>query len=109
MGNTCSKKKSALPVTSVNDGKSFRANMVQEKQLLDVFHVYNVVKVLGEGTMGAVSCVRKKASAVGGSAYPRTNEESAPSHVLEQSNDKVYALKGIKLSMISVRINQIKA
>ena len=103
MGNTCSKKERGVEVVKSDDGKSFRANMLQEKQLLDVFHVYDVVKVLGEGTMGAVSCVRKKGSAVGGSSYRRKDEGSAPSYVFEQSNDKVYALKGIKLSMISVR------
>lgn len=100
--------------TTSNDyGSSVRQNMIFSASFRgDVSKYYDIVRVLGEGSMGSVSLVRKKNDFVGGSAYTsrrkgffgRVIEErkKAPLEVIGESNSKHYALKSIILSRVSV-------
>eukprot|EP00551_Chaetoceros_affinis_P005609 CAMPEP_0203673750 /NCGR_PEP_ID=MMETSP0090-20130426/13623_1 /ASSEMBLY_ACC=CAM_ASM_001088 /TAXON_ID=426623 /ORGANISM="Chaetoceros affinis, Strain CCMP159" /LENGTH=524 /DNA_ID=CAMNT_0050539461 /DNA_START=225 /DNA_END=1799 /DNA_ORIENTATION=+ len=77
----------------------------------DVSKYYEVLKVLGEGSMGSVACARKRKEYVGGSAYTKRKRgwfgrvveerEDAPLEVIGDSNMKLYALKSIILSRVS--------
>lgn len=78
----------------------------------DVKKYYSIVKVLGEGSMGSVSLAKKNRSFVGGSAYTKTRkgwfgrtvEErvNPPEEVISESETKLFALKSIILSRVSV-------
>ena len=103
-----------LKDSRANDyGSSVRQNMIFSASFRgDVSKYYEIVRVLGEGSMGSVSLVRKKNEFVGGSAYTsrrkgffgRVIEErkKAPLEVIGESNSKHYALKSIILSRVSV-------
>jgi len=93
---------------------SVRQNMIfNTSNRGDVSKYYEVLKVLGEGSMGSVSCARKRNEYVGGSAYTKTKKgwfgrvveerKDAPLEVIGESNMKLYALKSIILSRVSVR------
>ena len=56
-----------LPESATLKEPSLRRNMTQDKKN-DVFTYYESVKVLGIGTMGSVTLVRKKKELIGGSA-----------------------------------------
>lgn len=92
--------------------KSLKKNLMREQKNRDVFKYYEVTKVLGEGSMGAVSAARKKDSAIGGSAYRKNGffrmfgkKKSAfvdtSSSVRASVHNTDYALKTIQLSRIS--------
>jgi len=111
MGNLCNGKVEGKDKNSISD----RQNIIYNTINRDVWDYYEKEKILGEGSMGTVSCVRKKDWAVGGSAYkePKQNRKkfhllsrygkkpNAPSIVISQSLNKRYALKSITLSRIS--------
>ena len=57
--------------------------------------------------MGSISLIRKKQEVVGGSAYKNKKfgkGEKAPSEVVREGTGKVYALKSILLTKVSVRL-----
>ena len=78
----------------------------------DVKKYYDIVRVLGEGSMGSVSLARKKQDFVGGSAYTSKRKglfgrmiekrKKAPLEVIDDSKAKLYAVKSIILSRVSV-------
>lgn len=87
-----------------------RKNLVFNTSNRDVHDYYQIVRVLGEGSMGSVACVQKKAEAVGGSAYTVKKsgwfgktimKKKVPEQVLDGSNHKWYALKSIIISRVS--------
>lgn len=92
--------------------KSMKGNLLREQRGRDVFKYYEVTKVLGEGSMGAVSAARKKESVIGGSAY-KESERGVFSRMFGKKKSafvdtsaasehkKDYALKTIQLSRIS--------
>ena len=96
--------------TKSSANRALRFNLVHKTHNRNVFDYYEVLSVLGEGSMGAVSSVRKKDDAVGGSAYKNKKikfigkRTTAPPHVVEGSSKKKYALKSIIMSRVSVRI-----
>ena len=88
-----------------------RSNLIFNTINRDITNYYEIVKKLGEGSMGSVACVRKKAGAIGGSAYT-TNKKTwfghiqmrkkrVPDDVMTRSEKKLYALKSIIISRIS--------
>lgn len=64
MGNCFAAEESVVSEEEKNN--SLRRNMLRSRDD-DVYKYYEVIKNLGEGSLGAVSSARKKA--VGGSAY----------------------------------------
>jgi len=86
---------------------SLRANMVHNTKDRDVYDYYHIERIIGEGSMGSVSLVKKKDEKVGGSAYKRkgllfgTKNKTAPKEVLDDAKTKVYALKSILLTKVS--------
>lgn len=78
----------------------------------DIKKYYDKVKLLGEGSMGSVALVQKKENFVGGSAYTTSKKgwfnrvvkvrKKAPSNVVKEGQRKMYALKSIILSRVSV-------
>jgi len=103
-----------LPVNGISTDISTttRSNLVFNTTNRDVSDYYEVIKILGEGSMGSVSCVRKKENAVGGSAYRESrrgffglyrfsHQRKAPESVIKSANSKLYALKSIILSRVS--------
>jgi serine/threonine protein kinase len=78
----------------------------------DISKYYQVLKVLGEGSMGSVSLVKKRKEYVGGSAYTKqrrgffgrivSERSAAPADVIHDGNSRFYALKSIILSRVSV-------
>jgi serine/threonine protein kinase len=73
---------------------------------------YETLRTVGEGSMGSISLARKREEHIGGSAYTRTRtgcfgrivkeKRKPPTEVLDGGNTKLYALKSIILSRISV-------
>jgi len=102
MGNNCYKPKS-FDNENRNSTISLRNNMLLTTTNRDVNDYYEVIKVLGEGSMGSVSSARKKSGHAGGSAYKKKFlfGKKPPKNVVEESNKKVYALKSILLSKVS--------
>ena len=107
-----SKDHAIIKVDSAASGKSTtRSNLVFNTTKRNVSDYYTVVRMLGEGSMGSVACVRKKYNAVGGSAYTVKKKnwfggksivrKSIPMDVLYDSYYKLYALKSIILSRVS--------
>lgn len=106
MGNNC---------TSTSDGEvmiteainKLRSNMIHNTRHRDVYKYYEVMHMLGEGSMGSVTCVRKRPAAVGGSAYKGKGvfgfhrRLTPPKNVVDTGQKKIYALKSIILSRIS--------
>lgn len=78
----------------------------------DISKYYQVLKVLGEGSMGSVSLAKKRKEYVGGSAYTKqrrgffgrtvSERRAAPDDVIHDGNARFYALKSIILSRVSV-------
>jgi len=112
MGN-CNGSEESIKSTAFASAhtKTTRGNLVFNTTNRDVGDHYEVVHLLGEGSMGSVACVKKKAGAVGGSAYTvKTNgwfgkkvtkRKKVPDNVVEGTNNKLYALKSIILSRVS--------
>ena len=112
MGN-CNGSEESVKSTAFGSANTntTRGNMVFNTTNRDVGEYYEVVKLLGEGSMGSVACVKKKAGAVGGSAYTVqksgwfgkkvTTRKKVPDNVIEGTNNKLYALKSIILSRVS--------
>lgn len=115
MGN-CTEKLDVvdLPANGISTeiSTTTRSNLVFNTTNRDVSDYYEVIKILGEGSMGSVSCVRKKETAVGGSAYRETrrgffglykfiHRRKVPESVVNSANSKLYALKSIILSRVS--------
>jgi len=104
-------------LTSKDRPKTSAANNVRQNLIFttthrgDISKYYEVVQLLGEGSMGSVSCARKKVDAVGGSAYTKMekglfgrmvkHKVQKPKDVIDDSNFKRYALKSIILSRVS--------
>jgi len=103
---------------TTSEDRSIHNNILRIQTKADVFKKYEVVEVLGSGSMGAVSKVRIKESKLGGSAFKakpkgfvdkikkkiRTvtntksdNDKPRP----KQSQDYFYALKSIQLDRVS--------
>jgi serine/threonine protein kinase len=111
MGNCNGILEESIKATAFNPPKSTRGNLVFNTSNRNVADYYEVVRILGEGSMGSVACVRKKPDAVGGSAYTVkksglfgmrvTSRKKVPEDVIEDSNSKLYALKSIILSRVS--------
>lgn len=112
MGN-CNGSEESVKSTAFGSANTntTRGNMVFNTTNRDVGEYYEVVRLLGEGSMGSVACVKKKAGAVGGSAYTVqksgwfgkkvTTRKKIPDNVIEGTNNKLYALKSIILSRVS--------
>lgn len=99
-------------LTSEGPTTSTRSNLIFNTTGRNVADYYDVVKVLGEGSMGSVSCVKKRTSAVGGSAYRIAkkglwgiggfiHKKKVPADVKKSAESKLYALKSIILSRVS--------
>jgi len=106
MGNNCYKCDDQSEQIEKKGGVSFRENMLLTTKNRDVNNYYDIEQVLGEGSMGSVSLARKKAQAVGGSAYAKKSflfmgKKKIPKEVVEDANKKLYALKSILLSKVS--------
>lgn len=94
---------------------NFQYNIAREQAKKDVYRKYEVIEVLGQGSMGAVSKVRVRSDKVGGSAL-RSEESRGPFSLLkrkkkvesplELSHTHMYALKSIILDRISDRFLQ---
>lgn len=105
MGNCNSEEEDARPT------HAFNSNLMRERKNRDVFKYYEVERVLGEGSMGAVSSVRKKESAAGGSAYKDSgthqgvfaifHAQKKKSPLAEDSIRKNYAMKTIQLGRVT--------
>jgi serine/threonine protein kinase len=101
----------------INPADRFEHSMLFRETKEDVFDKYELVDVLGTGSMGAVAKVRIKPNKVGGSAFVRKTRggifgwgllgksKSIPTgHSLQkQSNvgEHLYALKSIQLDRVS--------
>jgi len=107
MGNCSSNGKKAKGSSKIESAgsaqASLRGNMIHNTKGRNVFKYYEIVKTLGEGSMGSVNAVRRKDDKAGGSAYPKGPFlwNSAPKSVVEESHKKTYALKSIILSRVS--------
>lgn len=112
MGNCAICSEGDVKQNAFNPHLSTRGNLVLNTRNRDVQDYYEVLEILGEGSMGKVSCVRKKTNAVGGSAYTvqkkgwfgrRISRNVPPQHTdgSNNSNRKCYALKSIILSRVS--------
>jgi serine/threonine protein kinase len=94
---------------------SLLSNMMREAKNEDVFAKYEVLRVLGEGSMGAVSCVKVKEDRKGGVAFQKKKKEISRQKRLattpsnkddatkdeERDSDVRYALKTIQLNRVS--------
>eukprot|EP00559_Dactyliosolen_fragilissimus_P001311 CAMPEP_0184866690 /NCGR_PEP_ID=MMETSP0580-20130426/23314_1 /TAXON_ID=1118495 /ORGANISM="Dactyliosolen fragilissimus" /LENGTH=497 /DNA_ID=CAMNT_0027366505 /DNA_START=167 /DNA_END=1660 /DNA_ORIENTATION=- len=73
----------------------------------DVNRDYETIRILGEGSIGAISLVRKRESKVGGSAYNGSERNKllrrgqAPSIVVDKSRKTTFAMKSIILSRVT--------
>ena len=107
---------SALSAASSARSSSLHTNILREiKKEKEVFKKYEIVEVLGEGSMGSVSKVRKKDSAIGGSANETPKKKGLFGlglfHKKDQAfqsrfhsnhhEDYIYALKSIQLDRVS--------
>jgi len=112
MGNCAICSEGDVKQNAFNPHLSTRGNLVLNTRNRDVQDYYEVLEILGEGSMGKVSCVRKKTNAVGGSAYTvqkkgwfgrRISRNVPPQHTDGSNNSsrKCYALKSIILSRVS--------
>jgi calcium-dependent protein kinase len=98
---------------SVRSVSAARTNMIfTASSRGDVSKYYDVLRVLGEGSMGSVSLAKKKKNFVGGSAYTQITKKGlfgrivqirkrAPLEVIGAADNKLYALKSIILSRVS--------
>ncbi len=102
--------------TNSENSTSIHSNILREIDNDDPFRKYEVVQVLGEGSMGAVFKVQIRKSQVGGSAFrPRKHKglmklfrflkhdkhSVQPQHVSEHTDDFLYGMKRIMLDRIS--------
>ncbi|KAL3793600.1 hypothetical protein ACHAWO_001649 [Cyclotella atomus] len=108
-------------------GKSFTssgrselaAHMIRERKHANVWDYYQLIRLLGEGSIGSVSLVRRKKGTEGGSAYPK---KSAMQKILgccssiteavndtPNSNAHLYAIKSIQLSLVQqIYLDELK-
>lgn len=112
MGNCiCPERKKTGALVGASSSGTTRSNLIFNTSNRDVTQYYEIVKKLGEGSMGSVTCVRRKPGSVGGSAYT-TNKRTwfggillrrkqVPEDVLASSEKKLYALKSIIISRVS--------
>lgn len=111
--------------TNSEHSTSLHANILREIENDDPFRKYEVIQVLGEGSMGAVFKVQIRKSHVGGSAFrPRKQKglmklfrflvkhdkhSEQPTQVSEHTDDFIYGMKRIMLDRISpVFIEELK-
>jgi calcium-dependent protein kinase len=99
-------------------GGKFQFNILHERLKKDVFRKYEVLEVLGQGSMGAVSKVCIRPDKIGGSAFQfeqhwgpfgiiRRKKRSGM--VVEASQTHEYALKTILLDRVSdVSLNELR-
>lgn len=107
MGNCFAAEESVVSQEEKNN--SLRRNMLRSRRDDDVYKYYEVIKNLGEGSLGAVSSARKKA--VGGSAYTETKQfgiftvkkkrKDGPLMSTSSEHQREYALKSIQLGRVS--------
>lgn len=104
---------------------SIHSNILREIDNNDPFKKYEVVQVLGEGSMGAVFKVQIRKSHVGGSAFRPKKQKGLmklfhflvkhekhsgePSQISEHTDDFIYGMKRIMLDRISpIFIEELK-
>ena len=106
MGNCFAAEESVVSDEEKNN--SLRRNMLRSRRDDDVYKYYEVIKNLGEGSLGAVSSARKKA--VGGSAYTEIKQfgiftvkkkKDSPLMSTSSEHQREYALKSIQLGRVS--------
>ena len=106
MGNCFAAEESVVSEEEKNN--SLRRNMLRSRRDDDVYKYYEVIKNLGEGSLGAVSSARKKA--VGGSAYTEIKQfgiftvkkkKDSPLMSTSSEHQREYALKSIQLGRVS--------
>jgi calcium-dependent protein kinase len=104
MGNCFAAEESV--VSEEEKKNSLRRNMLRSRDD-NVYKYYEVVKNLGEGSLGAVRSARKKT--VGGSAYTNTKQygifavkrKEGPLVSTSSEHQREYALKSIQLGRVS--------
>jgi calcium-dependent protein kinase len=104
MGNCTSSSQNELNKNKDASKAEMRTNMVYATQNRSVYGFYDQVRVIGEGSMGSISLIRKKQEVVGGSAYKNKKfgkGEKAPDEVVRDGTGKVFALKSILLTKVS--------
>lgn len=113
MGNCAICSEEDVKQNAFNPHLTTRSNLVFKTNNRDIEDHYEVLEILGEGSMGKVSCVRKKKDAIGGSAYhvkkkgwfgqriTVPNNHMLRKEASEHSMRKQYALKSIILSRVS--------
>jgi serine/threonine protein kinase len=112
MGNCAICSEEDVKQNAFNPHLAPRSNLVFNTTHRDIEEHYEILEILGEGSMGKVSCVRKKKEAIGGSAYTvkkktwfgrkvSVSKHTLPKDVSEHSSRKYYALKSIILSRVS--------
>jgi serine/threonine protein kinase len=69
---------------------SLHESLVRTQRHRDPYRYYEVIKVLGDGSMGSVSKVKKRKSAIGGSARRTFVEEESRHHRATQENTFLY-------------------
>jgi Protein kinase domain len=65
---------------------SLHSSLMRTKKNRDPYRYYEVLKVLGDGSMGSVSKVKKRKSAIGGSARKAFVEEESRHHHKEKTS-----------------------
>jgi len=99
MGNACYGVKE--DEDNPNRYESFSANLLHQKRSDEIFKFYEVTRVLGEGSMGAVSMIRKK-TVVGAAAYKDSPPRSMPKKkAREFHGQNEFALKTIQLGRVT--------
>jgi len=110
MGNCNGSSEKEKRSSMESDSGTTRGNLIFNTTDRDVADYYVVTKILGEGSMGSVACVRKKTGAIGGSAYTvKKKGFFGLGHVIRKAEvpdsvlgkEKFYALKSIILSRVS--------
>jgi len=114
----CEEKQKASAVTPITSKTSFEhSSLVLRESKEDVFKKYEVMKVLGQGSMGAVCRVRIKTDKIGGSAFVKKGKggvfgfgllgrnkggrETGDTLTERSDSDHLYALKSIILDRVS--------
>lgn len=90
---------------------AINANLLLEREG-DVLSKYEIISIIGEGSMGSVSKARVKEEAIGGSAYhadegcfgcfrPKSKKPAVIDQKDRRKHDNIYALKTIILSRVT--------
>ena len=74
----CSSTRSTGSSSTRMSSKKLRGNLTRQRQNCDPLQFYEVTKILGVGSMGNVTKVKKKESAIGGSARKEVGPPDLP-------------------------------